>query len=301
MAQRRFEDWLKTMRKTIATWGYYTDFESVYAHVQTVKVELNILNSLVGSKNIKEDFLILASRYPDVMKAIPILLAKRGSEISVTDISGDLRFDFSASGCDANQYALFMEKSGLFDLISNHIVNNLVDYVLGVEVGMDSNARKNRTGKIMENLVESFLVKSGLSRGETYWSQLKTTEFPSMFKMWLPFEASKIFDFVARSKTGEILAIECNFYNAGGSKLNETARSYKEIALESRKIAGFRFVWITDGKGWESAKKNLEEAFDVIDDLYNIQDLEQGAIDRLLHPEKELMDYDEYLAGLVAA
>ena len=56
----------------------------------------------------------------------------------------------------------FMRKTGLFDLMENHIVNNLVDYVTGIETGLDSNGRKNRGGHLMENLVEGFLCKAGL-------------------------------------------------------------------------------------------------------------------------------------------
>lgn len=92
-------------------------------------------------------------------------------------------------------------------------------------------------------------------------------------------KAEKRFDFVIKTDN-DIYGIETNFYGGGGSKLNETARSYKTLALETNTIDGFKFAWFTDGKGWNSARNNLEETFDVMDDIYNINDLESGIIGR---------------------
>ena len=73
-----------------------------------------------------------------------------------------------------------------------------------------------------------------------------------------------------------IYAIETNFYASGGSKLNETARSYKLIAEEAKHIPNFKFIWITDGGGWKRSRRNLEETFNVLEDIYNIADMEKG-------------------------
>ena len=93
-------------------------------------------------------------------------------------------------------------------------------------------------------------------------------------------KAEKRFDFVV-NKGETVYGIETNFYASSGSKLNETARSYKTIALEAKEIQGFAFVWFTDGKGWLSARHNLEETFDVMDNIYCIAELESGVVDRL--------------------
>lgn len=140
--KRNFESWLLTMKDSIATWNYYTDFPKVYENVNKLKVELNILNSLIGSKNIEDEFKALLSRYPEIIKAIPILLAKREKEIKVIDSKETYVFNFAKMNYTVDQYALFMKNSGLFELLQNHIINNLIDYVLGVEVGMDTNGRK---------------------------------------------------------------------------------------------------------------------------------------------------------------
>ena len=159
---------------------------------------------------------------------------------------------------------------------ANNLTSNLYDYATGVEVGLDSNGRKNRGGHQMENLVESFLKKAGVA----YHKEKYIGEVEEMFGLDLSAisaggTSTKRFDFVVKS--GEtIFGIETNFYTGGGSKLNETARSYKMIAEEAENIGGFEFVWITDGKGWQSARKNLKETFLVLDNLYNIKDLEDG-------------------------
>lgn len=293
MANRDFNNWLSTMKDSIATWTYYTDFEKVYENVQKVKVELNILNSLIGSKNIEEEFKTIVKQYPNVLVVVPILLAKREAEIKVQDAEGSYVFNFVKMNYTIEQYTLFMRNSGLFDLLQNHIINNLVDYVLGIEVGMDTNGRKNRTGHVMEDLVESYLIKAGLVKGKTYFKEMYASDVEKKFGLDLSAlsndgKAEKRFDFVFVGALGTLFACECNFYSGGGSKLNETARSYKTITEEAKSISGFQFVWFTDGIGWNSARHNLEETFDVLNNLYNLKDLENGAIDTLVDSKKYL-------------
>lgn len=287
MANRDFNAWLSTMKDSVATWTYYTDFNKVYENVQKIKVELNILNSLIGSKNIEEEFKSIVNQYPNVLVVVPILLAKREAEIKVQDADGSYVFNFFKMNYTVDQYALFMRNSGLFDLLQNHIINNLVDYVLGVEVGMDTNGRKNRTGHVMEDLVESYLIKAGLVKGKTYFKEMNASEVEKRFHLDLSSlsndgELEKRFDFVFVGALGTVFACECNFYGSSGSKLNETAGRYKLLTLESKNITGLQFVWFTDGVGWNSAKKNLKETFDVLDNLYNLKDLEDGAIAHLI-------------------
>ena len=283
--KRNFNEWLGTFRSSIATYSYYVDFEKVYGNVDAIKVELNILNSLIGSKNIEADFEKLLKDYPQILKCIPVLLAVRSREIYAIDGDGEYLFNFKKANCSVEEYKMFMRKTGLFTLISEHIINNLVDYVTGVEVGLDSNGRKNRGGHLMEDLVESYLKKSGLVRDVDYFKEMYISEIEEKWGIDLSNisnqgKAEKRFDFVVR-KGSMIYGIETNFYTGGGSKLNETARSYKTIALETREIDGFTFVWFTDGEGWKSARRNLEETFDVMDDIYCIKDLEDGVMDTL--------------------
>lgn len=287
---RDFGTWLLGFRDSIASYEYYIDFNKVYKNINSIKVELNILNSLIGSKNIKDDFENLLKKYPEILKVIPILLAKRESEIYCQDEKGGYLYHFHLkNNLNENicykEYSYFMEKTGLFNLLDNHIINNLVDYVTGVETGLDSNGRKNRGGHLMEDLVESYINKAGFIKNETYFKEMYIHEITEKWGIDLSAisnqgKMEKRFDFVIKTKD-MIYGIETNFYSSSGSKLNETARSYKTLALEANTINGFTFVWFTDGKGWTNARNNLEETFDVMEHIYNIVDMENGIISKI--------------------
>lgn len=279
---RDFNTWLSGFRDSIADYGYYIDFDKVHRNIDGIKIELNILNSLIGSKSIEKDFEKIISDYPQILKCIPLLLAVRANEIYAIDKDGAFTYTFNKQTLSVEQYKNFMRKTGLFDLIENHIISNLVDYATGVETGLDSNGRKNRGGHLMENLVESFIQKAGFIKDENYFKEMYIHQITDKWGIDLSAisnqgKMEKRFDFVVKTDN-MIYAIETNFYTGQGSKLNETARSYKTLAWETETIDGFTFVWFTDGKGWTSARNNLEETFDVMKHIYNIKDLEDGII-----------------------
>ena len=284
---RNFTEWLLTFTDSISNYKYYIDFETIYKNAEIYKIELNMMNSLIGSKNIEKDFEDLVCRYPEVIKCIPTLLAVRQAEIIVLDDDGNkFEYNFEEMNYDVEQYKVFMKETGLFDLLENHIVNNLYDYVLGVECGLNSNARKNRGGHLMENIVERFIQKAGFKKGETYFKEMYLQEIENKWKLDMSFisnqnQSTKRFDFVVKTDNC-IYGIETNFYASGGSKLNETARSYKMLAEESEKVVGFEFIWFTDGMGWISARNNLKETFDNMDNIYNINDMKNGIIQEII-------------------
>lgn len=283
--KRNFDEWLSEFRGSIANYEYYIDFNKIYSNINKIKVELNILNSLIGSKNIEEEFESILLKYPETLKCIPLLLAVRASEIYAVDSEGEYKYNFKNQNYSIEQYKIFMRKTGLFDLLQNHIINNLVDYATGVETGLDSNGRKNRGGHLMENLVESFIQKAGYRKNDTYFKEMYIHEITDKWGIDLSAisnsgKSEKRFDFVIKTEN-MIYGIETNFYASGGSKLNETARSYKQIAQEVDTIDGFTFIWFTDGSGWKSARHNLEETFDVMETIFNIKDLENGILSQL--------------------
>ena len=169
--------------------------------------------------------------------------------------------------------------------MENRIVSNLVDYVTGVETGLDSNGRKNRGGHLMEDLVESYIAEAGYEKGINFFKEMYISEITEKWGIDLSAisnsgKSEKRFDFVIKTDN-MIYGIEANFYASSGSKLNETARSYKQISQEADTIEGFTFIWLTDGNGWQDAKHNLEETFDVLETVYNIKDLENGVLKHL--------------------
>ena len=183
-------------------------------------------------------------------------------------------------------YIRFMKESGLFNLLQNHIINNLYDYVLGIEVGLDSNGRKNRGGHLMENLVEKYIIEAGYQKNINYFKEMYLSDIENKWNLNLSAMSgnnvsTKRFDFVIKTDN-QVYVIETNFYSSGGSKLNETARSYKLLAQNSKKVDGVTFLWFTDGIGWISARKNLEETFNEMDTIYNIKDLENDVLKCLI-------------------
>ena len=279
--KRNFVEWLGTFKDNISDYKYYINFDKVYKNVEENKVEFNMLNSLLGSKNIEEDFINLVTKYPEVLKCIPILLAVRNMEIPAMDEEGAFIYNFKKMNQSLEQYIVFMNKTGLFDLLANRGVTNIIDFVLGVETGLDSNGRKNRGGHLMEDLIEGYLKSEGVEYyKEMYLKDVEEKWGVNLSSLSNNGKSAKRFDFVVKTNN-MIYGIETNFYTSGGSKLNETARSYKMIAEECKNIQGFKFVWFTDGKGWKSAKKNLEETFDVLDSMYNINDVENGVMNKL--------------------
>lgn len=283
--KRNFDKWLENFRSSIATYDYYTDFEKIYKNVDSLKIELNILNSLIGSENIESEFENIITKYPETLKCIPLLLAVRANEIYAADNTGEFTYNFTKLNYSAEQYKIFMRKTGLFDLLKNHLVSNLLDYATGIETGLDSNGRKNRGGHLMEDLIESYIIKAGFIKNKTYFKEMYIHQITEKWGIDLSAvsnkeKSEKRFDFVIKTDN-MIYGVEANFYASGGSKLNETARSYKQISQETDAIDGFTFIWFTDGNGWKSARHNLEETFDVMEHIYSIDDLEKGILSQI--------------------
>lgn len=281
MPDRDFDEWLSEFRDSICNYEYYVNFVKVYANVDEIRVELNIMNSLIGSQDIERDFEKLVDDYPEVLRCVPTLLAVREREIYAMDEDGAFVYDFKRYSGDIEDYKRFMRKTGLFDLIANHIISNLVDYATGVEAGLDSNGRKNRGGHLMEDLVEGFIEQTGAEYcKEMYLEDIERRWGVDLSSLSNQGSTRKRFDFVVKTAS-TIYAIETNFYkgpNGGGSKLNETARSYKMLAQESEEVDGFEFVWITDGTAWRSARGNLRETYDAARYIYSIEQLEAGGL-----------------------
>lgn len=281
--KRDFNEWLSKFKSSISDYTYYVDFKKIYRNVDKIKVELNILNSLIGSNDIENEFKNIIVKYPETLECIPVLLAVRSNEIFIKDELKEYLFKFNKIVYSIDDYVRFMKESGLFELLQNHIINNLYDYVLGIEVGLDSNGRKNRGGHLMENLVESYIRKAGIKE---YYKEMYISEIENKWNLDLSSisgnnVSTKRFDFVIKTDN-QVYVIETNFYSSQGSKLNETARSYKMLAEEAKNVNGLTFIWFTDGTGWKDARKNLEEIFNELETLYNINDLENGILDKII-------------------
>ncbi len=261
----QFKIFLSQLSETNATLDYFTDFGKIVSNINKISIKLNQLNYLIGKENLAKAVEELYEENPKVFEVLDILIAVRKNKKAKTfNNKGDLVLVESYFNSAATIFE-FIENTGLGDVFRNKNVTNLVDYVFGIEVGLDTNARKNRGGDNMSKAVSLIFDTSKVF----YKKEVNNTVYPEIISLGADV---KRFDFVIKTKMKTYL-IETNFYNSKGSKLNETARSYSDVAPKINQYTDYEFVWITDGQGWHFAKNKLEEAFNIISSLYNLTTL----------------------------
>ena len=257
---------MSQLQETNQTLDFFCDFEKIAANVDNIKLSLCMLNSLIGTTNLRKSVETIWNRDRTAFSVMDILIAVRSDgKKAVLNSSGQcIILDRLFTSVDG--VIEYLEGTGLADIFREKKINDLVDYVFGIETGLDSNARKNRSGHVMEGMVANILEKNGIKfRQEVY-----SAEWPDLQNVLGDDE--KRFDFVIKTATKTYL-IEVNFYSGGGSKLNEVARSYSDIAPKINSVPGFEFVWITDGIGWKSARNKLQEAYSIIPSIYNLTNI----------------------------
>lgn len=261
-----FEIFMSQLKETNATLAFYSDFKKIAKNVDDIAISLNMLNFLLGKENLREAVEALWKRDPQVFDVMDILIATRKKDNKkFFDENGDFRLVHSLFQ-SIDGVMEFLEGTGLAVVFQNSEIKDLVDYVFGVETGLDTNARKNRSGEITESLIASILTKAGIE----YQTQVSSHQFDKVSEVLG--KDQKVFDFVIQTLAKTYL-MEVNFYSSKGSKLNEVARSYAEVGPKVNSIEGYEFVWITDGIGWNAARNKLEETFYTIPQIYNLTSL----------------------------
>lgn len=260
--KEQFDIFMSQLQESNQTLDFFCDFDKISANVAEVEMSLNTLNYLIGKEDLAKSVSEIWSRDRKVFEVLGILIAVRDEgKKPVVDSNGNvvlLKSYFESE----KKVVEFLHGTGLADIFQSRRIRNLVDYVFGIETGLDTNARKNRSGHIMENTVAKIFRKNGINfRQEVY-----SSEFQQLSVLGTD---EKRFDFLIETPVKTYL-IEVNFYSSGGSKLNEVARAYTELAPKVNSVKGFEFVWITDGIGWKSARNKLEEAFYSIPKVYNL-------------------------------
>ena len=258
-----FNKFMSQLKETNQTLDFFCDFEKISQKVEDIKLSLCMLNSLIGAADLRGSVETIWKRDPKAFSVMDILVAVRTRDKKkIIDSVGNC-VPLESMFTSVDSVLIFLEKTGLGDILQHQKVKDLVDYVFGIETGLDTNARKNRSGRVMENTVSNILTEAGVPfRQEVYsreWKQI--TEVLG--------DDEKRFDFVVETAS-KVYLIEVNFYSDGGSKLNEVARSYSDIAPKINSVEGFEFVWITDCMGWKSAKNKLQEAYGIIPNVYNL-------------------------------
>ena len=282
-----------TLQDSIFTWEYFTDFDKVKLNVSKFKVELNILNSILGEKDIEKQFIKLISKYPDTRQVLPLLIAIRKDKLNKTPIITDIEnltheiktyiFYDKIDDNIKKELLIFFRESGLKDIFQNRYIKNLVDYCFGIEVGFDTNARKNRTGKMMENIVSNYIQKfCQTNKNFSYIEQATQKKLKINFDYDIELDKnSRRFDFALYKKDiKKLYLIEVNYYSEGGSKLKATAGEYQYLH-DLLKPQNIDFIWITDGKGWLTSLHSLEETFNHNDYVFNLKMLQNGILDEI--------------------
>lgn len=263
---RDFNKFMSQLQETNQTLDFFCDFDKIAANVDNIKLSLCMLNSMIGTTDLRKSVETIWNRDRTAFSVMDILIAVRSEDKKAVLNSAGQCIILDRLFTTIDGVLEYLEGTGLADLFRQKKINDLVDYVFGIETGLDSNARKNRSGHVMESMVANIMDKNGVKfRQEVY-----STEWPNLQKVLGDDE--KRFDFVIKTASKTYL-IEVNFYSGGGSKLNEVARSYSDIAPKVNSVPGFEFVWITDGVGWKSARNKLQEAYSIIPSIYNLTDI----------------------------
>lgn len=261
-----FNKFISQFQETNQTLGFFCDFDKISQNVEDIKLSLCMLNSLIGSTDMRKSVETIWNRDKSAFNVMDILIAVRseGKKKVLDSLGRCIVIDSLFESIDGVME--FLDHTGLTEIFQSKKINDLVDYVFGIETGLDTNARKNRSGHVMESMVARIFDKNGIR----YRQEVYSSEWPEITKVLGDDE--KRFDFVIETADKTYL-IEVNFYSGGGSKLNEVARSYSDIAPKINSVSGFEFVWITDGIGWKSAKNKLQEAYSIIPSIYNLTDI----------------------------
>lgn len=282
--EEKFNELISTFKSSIKTWDYFVNWGKVNVNCRNVEIALNKLNYLLGKDDLQEEMSILLNDSPDVVKVFPILLAVRERKLSIIDRSNRSveEFNFN-SNMDVDKAMRFLEKSGLVELFKADGIKNLVDYVKGVEVGLDSNGRKNRGGTLMEELVEESVGEFCSENNLRYIAQATAGKIACEFGASVTVDkSSRRFDFAIYNPADDKLRlVETNFYNGGGSKLKSVCGEFKALN-DDLSAQGIELIWITDGLGWHTARLPLEEAFNHNGGrIFNLSMLENGVLNTL--------------------
>ncbi len=279
-----FEYLVGNLKETIKSWDYFVNWQKVLKNYKSVKISLNLLNTLIGEVNIEKAARELLAQYPDVIKIVPALLACRDKNICVLKnkklLDSINRFDFGKK-MTAEAGVIFLKESGFLDLLSDRTIKSIPDYFIGVEVGLDSNGRKSRSGSLMEELAEFFIKDICQRNGYEYIAQATADKIYNKWgKKITVNKSSKRIDF-AINTPHKLYLIETNFYGGGGSKLKSTAGEYADIYHQWTND-GHQFIWITDGYGWQKTQRPLRDTFDTTDYILNIDMVQKGVLEYLL-------------------
>ncbi len=281
---KKFQETLMTSNKT---YSYFVAWDKVKKNVQKYDYEINILNYLVGSSDPRNKLSEILKKNPEVLPVIPLIIAVRDLEIAVIDDPARpaetvKEFDFSKktnlTAKNIEDIVVFCDKAGILKLFSEFKIKNLRDYLLGLEAGIDTNARKNRSGTSMESLVDPILDKI---KSISVVKQKTFKHIKEKFGVAVPDRLlNRKFDYVIIADK-KFFNLEVNYYDGQGSKPQEIVDSYTNRKNELAK-AKWGFIWLTEGPGWKKGAHQITNAFNDMDFVLNLSLASAGVLKEIL-------------------
>lgn len=281
------EEFLNTLVITNKTYAFFTDWKKARSYEDIYRDELALLGVLTNSQDPEAELKRLILSYPRINSLIPLLSAIRVKStkkllfVLDKDEKEDLEYNFSTVGVSdeiATRSVEFAVKSGLLSELCK--IKNHADYYFGVEVGLDTNGRKNRSGFAMEALVEPYISDLASKYGGRYLTQTNFENAAQIFNVTMPAnQFNKRGDFMLFIN-GKPYNIETNFFDGGGSK-QEVINSYIS-RMQDLNEAGWGFGVVTDGPGWHKNRNQVEHAYATIRHIYNLSMCEQSKLGEML-------------------
>ncbi|MDD4907452.1 MAG: type II restriction endonuclease [Candidatus Omnitrophica bacterium] len=280
----KFQETLMISNKSFA---YFVDWRKVKANIKKYEYEINILNYLVGVSEPKVKLREILFKNPEVLPVLPLIIAVRDLEIAVIEDpvrpSETLKkYDFNKknnlSKEEVDDVVNFCHSSGVLNLFIDLKIKNLRDYLLGLETGIDTNARKNRSGDAMESLISPILdrIKDIKVIKQKTFKYLKEEEGIDIPQKLL----NRKFDYVIITNDKKI-NLEVNYYDGQGSKPQEIVDSYIN---RNNELLGAKwgFIWLSDGMGWKKGLHQMTNAFNDMDYVLNIEFARKGILNEII-------------------
>jgi len=283
--KKDFEELKNTFKSSIKTWDYFVNWDKALNNIRQIEISLNKMNYLLGKENFEKHFLLLLKNNRDIIQTMPTLLAVRDSKLEIYDKTENTSsfFDFSEESSISDKEVMeYIKESGIEKIFKEDGIKNIVDYVFGIEVGLDSNGRKNRGGSLMEEITEIYIKKFTSRNGLEYMNQANAKKIKNMWNIDIKVnKSSRSFDFaIFNPKNKKIKLVEVNFYNGGGSKLKAVCGEFRSLFNEL-KTQDIDFIWITDGLGWNTALRPLEETYNHNEHVFNLSMVEDGVLGKI--------------------
>lgn len=305
--EEKTKEFQQKLLDTNRGYNYYIDWSNVTGFEEYM-VEIHAMDVLIhcDDEKFEDKFTELLRKLPTVIEVFPILFGlakaerksvtkKKTLKIIGTQLDSDDydEINFNANAFKENmtdgtikKYYDFFSKMGLKSLFQNNIEKSVLDYIVGVLIGMDSNGRKNRAGSAFELACEPIIRSICSKYGLETLIQRKFEYLSKKYDITISDDMkNRKADFIIVDPNNlKCMNIEVNFFNLGGSKPEEIIDAYSQRQTDLEKI-DIKFALITDGNCWHTATNQLTKGFGHINYLLNYRLIKDGTLEEVIKRE----------------